>query len=390
MEPHIEILNDLVAFDTTSRNSNLMLIDYIRAKLSVCAGVRTHLDMNADGTKANLIASIGPEVDGGVLFSGHTDVVPIDGQQWDSDAFTLTQKDGLLYGRGTTDMKGFVACVLSQVEAWSKSDLQKPIHLVFSYDEEVGCKGVITAINYLKAQGVKPDLCIVGEPTEMQLAVAHNSRAKIWFDATATGGHASKYNDPTITSAHDVMTTLAGTLMRARQDYGVVLGDEMLGNASMASTGVKTIYTNNVIPAAFENHYDFRGRPGITAAALENYFSHTAQAAVVEYKTLMGKSGHADLKVRVELANPGFKCTDDAAIKLGQLFVGNGEAITVPYVCEAARFWEAGFVKTIVVGPGNILQAHQPNEFIDPAQLKACNDFLNRAVTKITGAKLVL
>lgn len=152
----------------------------------------------------------------------------------------------------------------------------------------------------------------------------------------------------------------------------------------MASTGVKTSYTNNVIPSAFENHYDFRGRPGITAAELENYFGHMAQAAVVEYKTLMEKSGHADLTVRVEMMNPGFKCTDEAAIKLGQLFVGNGEAITVPYVCEAARFWDAGFVKTIVVGPSNILQAHQPNEFIDPAQLKACNDFLNRVVASIT------
>lgn len=385
MELHTDILRDLVAFDTTSRNSNLAIIDYIRAKLEVCHGVRTQLDYNADRSKANLIASIGPEVDGGILLSGHTDVVPVDGQQWDTDPWTLTQKDdGLLYGRGTTDMKGFVACVLSQVEAWSKRKLTKPIHLVFSYDEEIGCKGVITAINFLKNISITPDLCIVGEPTEMQMAVAHNSRAKIWFDATATGGHASKYNDPTITSAHDVMTTLAATLMRSRQAYGTVLGDEMLGLASMASTGVKTSYTNNVIPSAFENHYDFRGRPGITAAELENYFGHMAQAAVVEYKTLMEKSGHADLTVRVEMMNPGFKCTDEAAIKLGQLFVGNGEAITVPYVCEAARFWDAGFVKTIVVGPGNILQAHQPNEFIDPAQLKACNDFLNRVVASIT------
>ncbi|MDX1922276.1 MAG: M20/M25/M40 family metallo-hydrolase [Alphaproteobacteria bacterium] len=385
MEPHIEILKDLVAFDTTSHKSNLMMIDYIRAKLAVCHGVRTHLDMNADGTKANLIASIGPEVDGGILLSGHTDVVPVDGQAWDTDPWTLTQKaDGFLYGRGTTDMKGFVACVLSQVEAWSTSKLTKPIHLVFSFDEEVGCKGVITAIDVLKAQHIKPDLCIVGEPTEMQMAVAHNSRAKIWFNASATGGHASKYNDPTITSAHDVMTVLSGTLMRTRGEYGALLGDEMLGHASMASTGVKTPYTNNVIPSGYENHYDFRGRPGITPAALENFFSHTAHAAVVEYKTLMDKSGHADLTVRVEMMNPGFKCTDDAAIKMGQLFVGNGEAITVPYVCEAARFWDAGFVKTIVVGPGNILQAHQPNEYIDPAQLKACNDFLGRVVASIT------
>ncbi len=384
----IEILRDLVAFDTTSRNSNRPINDYIQAKLETCHGIKTWLVRDPIEDKANLIAQIGNDAPGGILFSGHTDVVPVDGQEWDGNPFELTElADGKLRGRGATDMKGFVACVLSQAKLWSQmaqqGKLTKPIYMVFSYDEEIGCKGVISAIADLNARNINPDLCIVGEPTEMQVAVAHNARARAWVEASATGGHAATYQQADVTSASDIATLFHAKIIEARHDIGAVFGDDVLGKASLSSTGVQEALTNNVLPAASLKHYDFRGKPGTNPQHLKAYMDGKAQEVLDAFRA-DDRTAKASIDIRVELMNPGFKCTDDAAIKLACEFADNMNTITVPYVCEAARFWDAGFKNTVVLGPGNIKDAHQPNETIAREQLDRLMGTLRRITDYVT------
>lgn len=384
----IEILRDLVAFDSTSRNSNLPITEYIRAKLETCHGIKTWLVSSPDGTKANLIAQIGPDTAGGILFSGHTDVVPVDGQNWDGNPFELSElPNGTLRGRGTTDMKGFVACVLSQAKLWSQlasqGTLIKPVYMVFSYDEEIGCKGVISAIDDLNQRGIKPDLCIVGEPTEMQVAVAHNARARVWVDVSATGGHAATHHQPDVTSATDLATLFHAKIITARHDFGPVFGHVTLGNATLAATGWEQANASNVIPSQAQVHFDFRGRPGTDPASLKEYLEAHAKATIDAYRA-DGKTTKAEIAIRTELMNPGFNCTDDAAIQLAAQFADNSRAITVPYVCEAARFWDAGFIQTVVMGPGNIKDAHQPNETLARGQIDKLLVALRRVTDYVT------
>lgn len=378
----LDILSDLVAFDTTSRNSNLSLIQYIQNKLDAC-GIKSDLVPNEEKTKANLVARIGAESSGGILLSGHTDVVPVDGQTWTFDPWTLTEADGRLYGRGTTDMKGFIACVLSQVPAWSAQNLTRPIHLVFSYDEEVGSQAICSALQLLNQRGVAPDLCIVGEPTDQTVAFAHKSRANVWASCHATGGHASKFNDPRITSANTLAVRLCDSFDRAGKEIGELLGDpQLLGAASLAVTSWEITNTSNVIPAKSKVQFDFRGAPGISEEKMLDVLNPHAHLVIDKYKR--EKTGLADITMKVQLRNRGFHCDDVEAINLGKQFTGTDIAGVVEYVCEATRYVEFGMPKTVICGPGNILQAHQPDEFIEPEQLGKCLEMMERITAYVT------
>ena len=381
------ILANLVKKDTTSSRSNLGLLDYVEEEILKPHGVSYWRIFNDDdelakrGSKANLIARIGPDIPGGVLLSAHTDCVPAGNHhEWKSyDAFLLTEHNGRLLGRGTTDMKGFIACILSHVPTWSKAFLQKPIYVVLSYDEEVGCVGIRDAVTDLKARNVTPDLCIIGEPTEMEVAYAHKSRANIHVSCEATGGHASKINYAEITSAFSLAVHFSSFLENneVKRELGSLFGDVGLtGPASFAGTMMAGAESSNVIPDKIRLHYDFRGRPGVTKEHLLSALQPYADQALRRYRG--EKDGLADITLDVKVGNCGFHCIDKEALDLGKELAGTEKAVVVDYVCEAARFAEAGFCKTIVCGPGSIMDAHKVNESIDPNQLVKCLEMMER------------
>lgn len=219
-----EILSHLVAFDTTSRNSNLALIQYVSDYLDT-NGIGSQLVFDETGQKANLWATIGPEGDGGVILSGHTDVVPVDGQNWASDPFELIERSGRLYGRGACDMKGFLACVLAAVPELTKRDLKRPVHLAFSYDEEVGCVGVKRLLAWLKESEIKPRYCIVGEPTLMSVVIGHKAKRSMTVTVKGRGCHSSLA--PEGVNAVDYAALVALKIREigkclAREDYVIV------------------------------------------------------------------------------------------------------------------------------------------------------------------------
>jgi acetylornithine deacetylase len=183
-----EILRELITFRTVSSETNLDLIRYVADYLKDY-GVEAELVTNADQTKANLFASFGPKSNGGIVLSGHTDVVPVTTQNWDTDPFSMVERDGSLYGRGTSDMKGFLACCLAMVPAMTTSNLNTPIHLAFSYDEEVGCLGVRGLLNELRSRSLSPDICIIGEPTMMEVAIKHKGKSAFRVHCTGKGMH---------------------------------------------------------------------------------------------------------------------------------------------------------------------------------------------------------
>jgi acetylornithine deacetylase len=221
----VELLTRLVAFDTTSRNSNLELIDFVEEYLDARGIASLRVDYEA-GSKTNLYATIGPEKPGGIVLSGHTDVVPVDGQNWKSDPFTVTERDGALYGRGTADMKGFLAVALASVEEFTRAKLKRPIHLAFSCDEEVGCRGVRPLIKQMSAQLPKPQAVIVGEPTLMRVVNAHKSTLSFETEVTGHEAHSS--------AAHQGVNAImvAGELMHELSLIALELkqrGDATLG-----------------------------------------------------------------------------------------------------------------------------------------------------------------
>lgn len=381
----INILRQLVNFNTTSAISNAPLIDFVCDYLKPYENVDIAvIDNGCDPTdpdtgilKANLLVRIGPNKQGGIMLSAHTDCVPVNVSEWKTPPFTLTQRDDRLYGRGSTDMKGFIACALAEVPAWSKADLQKPIYIVLSHDEEIGCLGVKEALRVIKQHEIKPDLCIVGEPTEMVVAYAHKTRADIDLTFSATGGHASKIEDPSITCAN----TLGEHFMEHMNEHWKniskeVNGDGSLSNPTFAITAWDTPATHNVIASRTGVHLDYRGAPGISGERIAEIFQK--QATLVLNNLKKTKSGFAGIEVCVKIGNEGFCCQDKKTLSLAQQLANTDRVTTVDYVCEAARFSEAGIKQTVVCGPGSIMQAHKPNEYIAISELASCSHMMRR------------
>lgn len=379
LEKEIKLLRNLVNFNTTSSVSNASLIDYVCDQLDPIPGVDVAVvdngcdpsDPDTGILKAALVVRMGPKVPGGIMLSAHTDCVPVNVSEWHTPPFTLTEHDGRLYGRGSTDMKGFIACALAEMPSWGRMDLQKPIYLVLSYDEEIGCLGVDGALRVLKMNGIEPDLCIVGEPTEMQVAFAHKTRADINLLFSGTGGHASKIEDPGITCAN---TLAAGFLTHLKDNWDFVAPElhknGVVSTPTFAPTAWQTPATHNVIAARTAVHLDYRGAPGITAEKIAEVFRRQAQTVLEQVRQI--KTGRMDIGVQVRIGNKGFFCEEQDALALAQELSGGGRLVAVDYVCEAAKFSEAGFTRTVVCGPGSIKQAHQPNEFVEISQLAAC------------------
>ncbi|QDA36797.1 acetylornithine deacetylase (plasmid) [Paracoccus liaowanqingii] len=372
-----QILADLVAFDTTSHKSNLALIDYVRDHLAAC-GVDSRLVMDATGQKANLWATIGPADQPGVILSGHTDTVPVEGQDWASDPYTLTARDGRLYGRGSCDMKGFLACALAAVPDMVARDLARPVHLAFSYDEEVGCVGVIGLLDMLHAKNIRPALCIVGEPTSMQVVIGHKAKRSMRVTVRGRGCHSSLA--PQGVNAVDY----AARLVVRMQDIAARLASEGGRDLdydithSTAHTGIIRGGTAlNIVPNLCTLDCEFRVLPQEDADALVQELRDYAQ---LELEPMMQRiAPEAGIQIDLYAQFPGLETAPDAeVVTLTKRLTGSNGHSKVAFGTEGGRFAQVLGVPTVICGPGAIAQAHKPDEYVELSQLDACDLFLRQ------------
>jgi acetylornithine deacetylase len=375
----VEILERLVAFATVSRDSNLPLIDWVRNFLAD-HGITSHLVHDATGRKADLFASIGPEVAGGLVFSGHTDVVPIDGQGWASDPFELAPRGSRLYARGACDMKGFIAAALSRVPSLQASKLSRPVHLMFSYDEEVGCLGAPAMIAAASDTIPKPAVVIVGEPTSMKVANEHKGICSSRTRVTGIEAHSS------LTHQGVSAVTLAAELVVHLNEIARKLaGTTPARRAQRFSPPHTTVSVNlihggtalNILAAACEFGWDVRALPGETARPV---LEALAQFSATRLAELEEEGKRCSISTEILADVPPLVADGGAAEVLARTAAGEtGDSVTVPFATEGGQFQRAGW-SAVVCGPGSIEQAHKPDEFIERSELQACEAFLDRAV----------
>ncbi|ESR27414.1 acetylornithine deacetylase [Lutibaculum baratangense] len=378
-----ELLEKLVSFDTTSSRSNLPLIEFVRAYLGR-HGVASRLFMSPEKDKANLFATIGPREDGGIALSGHTDCVPVADQDWASDPFTLTERDGRLYGRGSADMKGFIACCLAKVPEIVAAPLSRPVHLAFSYDEELGCEGVESLVKALGESEPMPSAVIVGEPTTMDVVDAHKSISD--FVTTITGRAAHSANIHLGANAIIAASELIGELVRMR-DAAIAAGDPSgRFDPPYTTVHVGTIRGGtamNIVPTQCRFSWEIRGLPGADPEAMRAGFERFAESEVLpglreiapEAEIVTERMVHV-VGLRPEPGSP--------AERLAMRASGRNDTRTVSFATEGGVFQAQG-APTIVCGPGDIAQAHKPDEFIEISQLHACERFLDRVIETARG-----
>ena len=373
-----DLLAQLVRFDTTSRESNLALIDFVRTYLQD-HGVACELVYNAHKSKANLLATIGPADVPGIVLSGHTDVVPVDGQRWTVAPFDLTEKDGHLYGRGTADMKGYIACVLASVPALMQAPLRMPVHIALSYDEEVGCLGVRALIERFHGQTVKPLLCVIGEPTELKPVLGHKGKLAVRCDVHGVACH-SAYA-PSGVNAIEYAACLISELVRLGETLKAPQQRDSRFDPpfSTVQTGVinggKAL---NIVPQHCAFDFEVRSLPGQdpwqVAQQLRDYAERSLLPAM--------RAVSADCAISIsELSSyPGLATAlDSQAAEWAAQFCGSRDFGTVAFGTEGGLFDQAG-IPTVVCGPGSMAQGHKPDEFISVGQLAACDRMLERVL----------
>ncbi|MEO0423256.1 MAG: acetylornithine deacetylase [Pseudomonadota bacterium] len=367
----IDMLARLVAFPTVSRDSNLPLIDWVEDYLGAF-DARCRRTWNEAGDKANLYAAIGPDAPGGVVLSGHTDVVPVDGQDWHTDPFTLTEQDGLLYGRGSSDMKGFSAVFLSRLAHLDRSALQRPLYLALSYDEEVGCLGIDRMVDDALAEFARPDYAIIGEPTTMQIVRAHKSINVFRTVVTGQAAHSSQPHRGAgaILAAARIIEHL-DTLGRHKRAEAADSGCEPPWTTVQVGT-IQGGTAVNILPSHCEFLWEYRGLPGEDPeqiiTAMQRFIAEEVEPDLKEFASEASVETTPIARVPPLVPDPEAKA-ETWVRSLGGVRDGGSGAVS--FATEAGSFQRAG-VSSVVCGPGSIDQAHQPNEFIDPAELKRC------------------
>ncbi|MTI01967.1 acetylornithine deacetylase [Roseibium sp. RKSG952] len=376
LDRSIDILGDLIAFPTVSIDSNLDLIKYLSDRFEAL-GARCSLTADNSGTKANLFATLGPDLPGGVMLSGHTDVVPVADQDWTTDPFELTRRDGKLFGRGTCDMKGFIAANLALAETLDASALKQPLHFAFTYDEETGCLGAQSLIRDLAQRGIVPDIAIVGEPTEMRVIEGHKGCYEYTARFAGLEGHGSA-PDAGVNAAEYAARYVAKLLelrenLKARTPVTSKFDPPWSTiNIGRISGGV----AHNVIVGKAEVDWEMRPVQASDAdfvkGALTDYVDGTL---VPEMKSVHPKAS-IELEIIAEVA--GLEPMDDnAARDLVAKLTGANGADLVAFGTEAGLFQQLGS-NTIVCGPGSIREAHKSDEYLEIEQLELCCRMLRR------------
>lgn len=369
------LLETLVGFATVSRDSNLELIGFIESYLDGY-GVPYQRIENDDGSKANLLARIGPAVEGGVVLSGHTDVVPVDGQPWTTDPFTLRDgDDGRLYGRGTCDMKGFIACALAQVPRWIEQPLERPIYLALSYDEEIGCLGAPRLIERLMADEPRPAAVIVGEPTLMAPVVAHKGITNLRTTVTGQAAHSSQVYQGV--SAIHVAARLVARIEDIMEELKAEGRIDEAFNVAHSSLHVGRIQGGTAINIkARDCHFDWEIRHLPSDSFESLYARFDAYAKELEAEMQARSPGTGIVTEHITQTVPALADRDNAeAVALCRQLLGDKPSEAVAYTTEAGQFQGVG-LPTVICGPGSIGQAHQPDEYVERDQLAACEDFM--------------
>jgi len=370
----IAMLEKLVAFDTVSRNSNLAFIDFVRDLLGR-HGIESRLVYNDERTKANLLATIGPNVAGGIVLSGHTDVVPIDGQDWHTDPFSVVERDGRLYGRGTADMKCFLAIALGMLDTMKTAPLKAPLHLAFSYDEEVGCLGAPSLIRFLKKELPEPRAVIVGEPTDMRVVSAHKGITGVRTTVTGHEAHSSQIHR----GVSAVM--IAAELIQ----YLKSLNDEAAAEGphnSLFDPTHTTITANvieggtaiNIMAGHCTFQWDVRALPEDNPDRyIRRFMDHCAHNVLPRMRSV---APSCNIETVPRAGTPALKPEpESAAEQLCRMLTGDNVTRAVSFAAEAGQFQQQG-LSTVICGPGSISQAHQPNEYIELSQVEAGTKFM--------------
>ena len=370
-------LDRLTAIDTTSRNSNLGLIETVRDDLRA-QGLDPWLSSNAEGTKANLFCTLPAQdggTQGGIALSGHTDTVPVDGQNWTTDPFTLTERAGKLYARGSCDMKGFIACALGLVPEFLAMPRTKPLHLALSYDEEVACIGAPVMLADLQQRGVKVDGCIVGEPTSMQPVVAHKG-----LNAYRCRVHGKAAHSSLTPQGCNAIEHAAQLICAIREMAEAWRADGPFDE--FYDVPYSTITTNligggiamNTIPQLCEFTYEFRNLPVLSPAQIQGRIDSYIEGQMLP--RMQREFPGARVEIENLAAAPGLDASEQAAItQLVRALTADASVRKVAYGTEAGLFQGAG-IPTVVCGPGSIEQAHKVDEFVDVDQLQQCEKFL--------------
>jgi acetylornithine deacetylase len=377
----VVILERLVGFPTVSRDSNLPLIDWVRNFLADF-GIESHLVPNATGGKANLFASVGPPEEGGLVLSGHTDVVPVDGQPWTSDPFELTGRDARLHARGACDMKGFIAAALSRVPTLKLRSLRHPVHFMFSYDEEIGCLGAPSMIAAASRKLPQPAIVIVGEPTGMAVANTHKGICAGRTRVTGIEAHSSLTHQGVsavmlaaelIHHLNEMAAKLAGAPVTPRTSRFVPPYSTVTANMIQGGTA------SNIMAGACEFAWDIRALPGESARAVIESLNALSAALLAR---LEREGRHCSIVSELLADVPPLIADGGIAEQLARaVSMVKGDSITVPFATEGGQFQGAGW-STVVCGPGSIEQAHKADEYVEREQLAACETFLDRAIAR--------
>jgi len=383
----LDLIHTLVGYDTTSRDSNLALIDWIRDYLEG-HGFAATLTFDDDRRKANLFATLaavdGNATTGGIVLSGHTDVVPVDNQPWESDPFIVTARDGRLYGRGVTDMKSFSACGLAFVPEFVRRGVRKPLHFALSYDEEVGCIGVRRLIADIVARGVRPAACIVGEPTGMELVVAHKGK-KAWR-CRVRGFEAHSSLTPSGVNAVQIACEIVAYIAKRAREFRDAGKRDDAYDVPYTTAHVGTIRGGtalNIVPRDCTFDFEIRHLPFDDP----DRFIRDVEQFAAGFLPAM----HAvDAGTYIEFDNlstlPGFDTHDGSEVTaLGHACNATQEVGKVSFGTEASLFHGAS-IPTIICGPGHIAQAHQPNEWVSLDQIARCEAFMQRLVDRLAAA----
>ena len=380
----LDWLARLIALDTTSRDSNLPLVDLV-AEHARSLGLDPHVFPNEDGTKANLVVTV-PDADGktagGVMLSGHSDVVPVDGQAWASNPFTLTERDGLLYGRGTADMKGFNAIIVDALAELVAQPLREPVHIALSHDEEVGCIGAQPLVDGMRSVGLAPRVCFVGEPTSMRMIRGHKSINLVTITLHGLAAHSSLTAQGVNAIEHAASVV---RYWRERADAWRTTGpfDEAYPIAHTTGSVNQIAGGNgvNIIPAECSVTLEFRSI-GTAADDQAEIDALVAYCREIE-RAMRAEDASASVEIDVRAQTPGLDTpTDSDAVRLGEQLGLEVQDDKVTYGTEAGIYANAG-ISTVVVGPGDIAQAHKPDEFIDPDQLAQCEAFIGRLIDHV-------
>ncbi|HSI41530.1 MAG TPA: acetylornithine deacetylase [Xanthobacteraceae bacterium] len=379
----VEILERLIAFPTVSRDSNLDLIDYVRDLLAGL-GARIELVPDEGGAKANLYAVLGPPGPGGVLLSGHTDVVPVEGQAWSGDPFRLTTRGGRLLGRGTCDMKGFIACALAVAEEAARRPLARPLHFAFSHDEEIGCVGVRRLIDRLAGRADLPALCIVGEPTMMETVIAH--KGKVAGRIACRGYECHSSHAPDGLNAIHLATDMVALLRRLQDDVISGGSQDTAYAVPFTTLHVGTIQGGtalNIVPRDCVLDFEIRNLPSDDPARLlDRLFD---EAAVLSRRNA-GRFPGSGVAVEVLNAYPALQTgPEEEVVGLARRLTGGRALRKIAFGTEGGLFRQRLGLPTVVCGPGDIRHAHRPDEYVTADQLARCRTMLRRLVGELAG-----